>query len=243
MPKFFVMSDIHGFYNKMIEALDNAGFDKDNPDHWVVTCGDHFDRGGQALQVMKYLDSLPRKILVRGNHEQLLEYLCERGFPYSYDKSNGTFSTVCQLGLIYSNGEIDYDYVLARVKPFFKQMVNYFETKNHIFVHSWIPVDNENGVLYRFKEDWREASDDEWDNSRWGNPYDMAAKGLLPDKTVVFGHWHCSTGWAEAEGRSEFGEDAKFDPYYGDGFISIDACTAYSGKVNVVVIEDEFLEE
>jgi hypothetical protein len=64
----------------------------------------------------------------------------------------------------------------------------------------------------------------------------------LPDKTVVFGHWHCSTGWAKAEGCSEFDEDAKFEPYYGDGFIAIDACTAHSGKVNVLVLEDEFLE-
>jgi hypothetical protein len=58
---------------------------------------------------------------------------------------------------------------------------------------------------------------------------------------VVFGHWHCSTGWARAEGFSEFGPDAKFEPYYGDGFIIIDACTAHSGKCNVVVLEDEFL--
>ena len=243
MPKFFVMSDIHGYYDKMVEALDNAGFDKDNPDHWVVTCGDHFDRGSQALLVMKYLESLPRKVLVRGNHEQLLEELCERGFPYGYDKSNGTFSTVCQLSQVYTNGEIDYNYVLTRVEPFFKQMVNYFETKNHIFVHSWIPVESKNGIVCKFKEDWREAHCDYWEKACWGNPYEMAVEWLLPDKTVVFGHWHCSTGWAEAEGRSEFGEDAKFDPYYGDGFISIDACTAYSGKVNVVVIEDEFLEE
>jgi hypothetical protein len=71
----------------------------------------------------------------------------------------------------------------------------------------------------------------------------MAEQGLLPDKTIVFGHWHCSTGWAKAENRSEFGDDAKFDPYYGDGFIGIDACTVRSGKCNVIVIEDEFLED
>lgn len=69
----------------------------------------------------------------------------------------------------------------------------------------------------------------------------MIAKGLLPDKTIVFGHWHCSTGWAKSEGYVEFGENAKFDPYYGNGFISIDACTAYSGKCNAIVLEDDFL--
>ena len=42
---------------------------------------------------------------------------------------------------------------------------------------------------------------------------------------------------------SEFDEDAIWDPYYSDGGIAIDACTAHPGKVNVLVIEDEFLEE
>ena len=48
-----------------------------------------------------------------------------------------------------------------------------------------------------------------------------------------------SAGWARAEGRSEFGEDAKFEPYYGDGYIAIDGMTAISHKVNILVIEDE----
>jgi hypothetical protein len=95
---------------------------------------------------------------------------------------------------------------------------------------------------FAFRPDWREVSEEEWQDSRWGNRFELAEQGLLPDKTVVFGHWHCSTGWAKAEGCSEFGDDAKFEPYYGDGFIAIDACTAHSGKVNVLVIEDEFME-
>ena len=37
---------------------------------------------------------------------------------------------------------------------------------------------------------------------------------------------------------TEFGEDADFSPYYGPGIIAIDACTAFSGKVNCLVIED-----
>lgn len=37
---------------------------------------------------------------------------------------------------------------------------------------------------------------------------------------------------------TEFGEDADFSPYYGPGIIAIDACTAFSGKVNCLVMED-----
>ena len=250
MPKLFVLSDVHGYYNEMKTALDEAGFDPNNESHYCVVLGDFYDRGPDPANVMKYLMDLPRKVLVRGNHDNLMVQLCERGFPYSYDKSNGTLRTVWQLGLALDLDDC-YEIALNRVKPFFNQMVNYFETKNYIFVHSWVPLINKDGLpahytrdrKFEFNQDWRNASKKDWDDAMWGNPFNMAENGFLPDKTIVFGHWHASAGWAKAEGRSEFGEDAKFDPYYGDGFISIDACTAHSGKVNVLVLEDEFLED
>jgi hypothetical protein len=44
------------------------------------------------------------------------------------------------------------------------------------------------------------------------------------------------------EDRSVYGADAKFDPFYGDGFIAIDALTYHSGQKNVIVIDDEFID-
>lgn len=35
MPKFFVVSDTHGFCTLTKKALDEAGFERDNPDHWI----------------------------------------------------------------------------------------------------------------------------------------------------------------------------------------------------------------
>lgn len=250
MPKFFVTSDIHSFYDELITALNNAGFDENNEDHYLVVCGDCWDRGPDSTKVWRYLKDLPRKVLVRGNHEQLLLNCCERGYPMQHDISNGTAKTIFHLG--YGDEFEDWcKYTLVKVRPLIDRMVNYFETKNYIFVHSWIPVINKDGLpahytygrKFEFNPDWRNASQEDWDAATWGNPFAMADRGLMPDKTIVFGHWHCSTGWAKAEGRSEFEDDAKFDPYYGDGFIGIDACTAHSGKCNVVVIEDEFLED
>lgn len=166
-----------------------------------------------------------------------------------HDISNGTAKTIFHLGYGHEFDDMC-KYTLTKIRPFVNDMANYFETKNYIFVHSWIPVINKDGLpahytrnrKFEFNPDWRNASQKDWDAAMWGNPFDMADRGFMPDKTIVFGHWHCSTGWANAEGRSEFEDDAKFDPYYGDGFIGIDACTAHSGKCNVIVIEDEFLE-
>ena len=80
MPKLFVISDCHGFYHEMLDALDNAGFDPNNEDHWLISCGDNFDRGPCPEDVMVYLKMLPRKILVKGNHEDLLMECINRGY-------------------------------------------------------------------------------------------------------------------------------------------------------------------
>jgi serine/threonine protein phosphatase 1 len=253
MPRFFVCSDIHSFYTPLKNALGAAGFDINNPDHWLISCGDAFDRGYESEEVLHFLMSLERKILVKGNHDLLLDDLCMREFPYNHDFSNGTTRTVNDIGGAGEGYAFDKccENTWNRTAAYRASLVNYFETKNYIFVHSWIPVINKDGLpahytkgrKFEFDPDWRNATQKEWNDAMWGNPFDMADRGFMPDKTVVFGHWHCSIGWAKSEGRSEFDNDAKFDPYYGDGFISIDACTAYSRKCNVVVIEDEFLED
>ncbi len=60
------------------------------------------------------------------------------------------------------------------------------------------------------------------------------------NREIVFGKLEaCSDGHSKYEHKgTEFGEDADFSPYYGPGIIAIDACTAFSGKVNCLVIED-----
>lgn len=260
--KYFCVSDIHGYYDQLIEALNTAGYKPDNPNHMLIACGDHFDRGRQPKEVLDYLSQLPRKILIWGNHDTLLLKSCKRGWFYDYDRSNGTLGTVHDLSLDfaaqYKAEHGDYpgtqqrcEEVLRIVEPFYQQHVNYYETSHYIFVHAWVPVsvDDQAPVQHirgrRFAKhpDWRNATPHEWDQSRWVNPYNMAKLRLQAEKVIVCGHWHCSAGWASAEGRSEFDEDACFDPYEGDGFLAIDACTAHTGKVNVVVLEDEPLPD
>lgn len=238
MPKFFVVSDIHSFYEEFREALNAAGFDRDNKDHWLVTCGDHFDRGRQSAEVMRYLFNLPRKILVRGNHELLLAECLERGYPLYHDVSNGTAQTVMDLaGIDVDEFDIACTRIYPRVKKFVDQTVNYFETKNYIFVHGWIPLKD-----FQFNPDWREAHQSEWDKAMWKNGMEMAMRGFIePGKTIVCGHFHTSWGHHRKDGSPEWGNGANFEPYHSDGIIAIDACTAHSKKCNVIVLEDEFL--
>ena len=100
MKKYFITSDIHSFYTPLITALEKKGFDVNNPEHILVVLGDVFDRGYETLEVYAFLTVvLPedRVILVRGNHELLYLDLLEKSFPDSYDFSNGTVRTFCQI--------------------------------------------------------------------------------------------------------------------------------------------------
>ena len=223
MNKYFVCSDIHSYYDELIAALDAAGFDRNNPNHCFISCGDEFDRGPKAKEVYDFLMSLERKVLIRGNHTILFEEMCDRRYPMIHDISNGTLDTYKQFGF--------HDFAAGRehMNKLTSQMVNYFETDNYIFVLSWVPF---------WCADWHSATQEDWDAALWSKPFNIIKEKLFPQKTIVFGHWHCSAAWAMEEGLPEFGPRAKFEPYFGEKYIAIDACTAYSGKVNVIVIED-----
>lgn len=244
--KLFVVSDIHSFYTPLKKALDEKGFDPTNENHWLVVCGDCFDRGDESVEVLHFLMSLERKILVKGNHDILLDECCMREFHYSYDKHNGTVKTIWQLG-----HSLEFDECCRntwnRLARYRELLVNYFETQNYIFVHSWIPTAKigKYNPIHSWKEDWRKATEKEWEGAMWGNPFKQWQEGLnQTEKTIVFGHWHCSAGhkmlgWCE----NEFGEDAIWEPCYAEGIIGIDRCTAHTGEVNVLVLEDEFLND
>ncbi len=178
--------------------------------------------------------------------QAVLKEAFEGRLTEEWRKSNGTTRTVQDISGKYSAYDFAEacDITFKKTARYREQLVNYFETKNYIFVHSWIVVNKVGIDTYEYREDWRNSSDEEWENAMWLNPYDMAKQDLnKTGKTIVFGHFHTSYQWAKDGKCSEFGEDADFNPYYGKDFIGIDGCTAYTGEVNVIVLEDEFLED
>ena len=53
--KYFVFSDVHGFYDLLIGKLNSEGFDINNPNHMLISLGDNFDRGPQNYLVYSFL--------------------------------------------------------------------------------------------------------------------------------------------------------------------------------------------
>lgn len=246
--KLFVCSDLHGFYTEFKEALDKTNFESGNDNHQLIVCGDLFDRGTEAKELWKYLKSIPNKILIRGNHEDLMWDLIDRGFPYSHDKSNRTWDTAKQIAWNKELQEIDWNRLAFFMEDVTSQMVDYYETENYIFVHSWIPLDC-NDIFpdyytkdrkFSYREDWKKG---DWNQARWGNPVEHFKNDLnKTGKTIVCGHWHTSAAHSELHNEgSEWGEDANFNPFYDNHLIMIDGCIAYSKQVNIIELEDDLI--
>ena len=243
--KLFVVSDVHGFYNEMIAALAAAGFDSTNPDHMLISCGDAFDRGPQPKEVIDYFLSLPNKVLIRGNHEDLFVDCCKRRHAYGHDYHNGTARTIQILGGDYQEHFWqNCDPALEAATPYLNSLVNYYETKNYVFVHSWIPL----GEVYfaggfgkeeYYRENWRESTEEEWFEARWGCPFEYEDKKLyIPDKKIVCGHWHTRDGFRI---HPEMPHNSEWDIYQSEHLVALDGCVAASGIVNVFVVEEELI--
>lgn len=255
MKKLFVVSDVHSFCSELKLALAKAGFDAENENHWLIVCGDAFDRGNESEEMLHFLMGLERKVLIRGNHDTLLEDCCIRGYAQGHDISNGTAKTIYDIGNAGAGNDFNKccELTLMKTQAYRDTLVNYFETKNYIFVHGWIPCEVYDpmmksyyliGKSYTYNPDWRDCNDVEWDSAQWTNGVARAREGIIePGKIIVCGHWHCSYGHAIENDLSEYDDDAIWDPYYTEGCIAIDRCTAYTGEVNVLVLEDEFLED
>ena len=261
--KYYVVADVHGYYTPMKKALKDAGFFEEKKPHKLIVCGDLLDRGNEAKQTIDFMMQLlkdDKLIYIRGNHEDLL-IMClqeiasgnihEIASGMSNHYKNGTWHTLLQIA---GMGELEAynnpNELVRRVRnsSFYKKLlfegVNYFETQNYIFTHGWIPckVYGYNPRMeYKYNPNWRKANEIEWGKARWYNGMLAASKFrvLEPNKTIVCGHWNASYGHAVIEKKgTEKGSGAINTPFYGKGIIAIDACTAKSGFVNCIVLDD-----
>lgn len=252
--KYYVVSDIHGFYNELIESLNEKGFFNDTEPHKLIICGDLLDRGTQINELVDFILGLMKNdevILIRGNHEDLLMDLVDRIYNYlpdpefSHHGTNGTFKTALTLAKMKKTDvelfpERFVNRVLATqfVKKILSNTIDYYETENYIFVHGWIPcikiISFGRVKGYKYWKNWRGANKAQWCEARWVNGMEAHRLGAKENgKTIVCGHHSASFGHSVFEGKNN-----DFTPYYDDGIIAIDGCTVCSKTVNCIVIND-----
>ena len=238
--KYFVSSDIHGFYDEWQKSLKDNGFDMNNPCHKIIVCGDLFDRGHQPKQIIDFILSHKDKvILIRGNHEDLMQAMIDRNYNMRHDLANGTAQTIVDLypEWLITENNLKKIAKVTGLQEVLDMCVDYFETKKFVFVHGWIPINDEE---LKYDKNWRNASKRQWEKARWQNPILMCKNKIFENgKTIVCGHWHCSAFWnlIDPSKYDEFGNNEKFEPFISKQVIGLDTCTVHTKKVNTIVID------
>lgn len=125
-------------------------------------------------------------------------------------------------------------------------MLDYYETDKYIFTHGFIPINTE---TYTYKKNWRSSSKDEFYSARWLNGMEMSMiyNIKVKNKKIVVGHFHTSYGNVRKKypnktyneyKKLEFEDKNNFGIYEDDNIYAIDACTHYTKKINILVLED-----
>ena len=131
---------------------------------------------------------------------------------------------------------------------------NYVELGDYIITHSFIPVKIDkkykwqaSSVIYYAhtelmepKTDWRKADQKTWYQSMWGRPLMQFNAGLFnteiaKNKTLIVGHYGTAKMRMD-EGLGRF-EGNNYTIFTRPNFIAIDATTAASHIVNVLLID------
>lgn len=252
MSQYFITSDVHGFFDELMVALNSKEFDVNNSDHKLIILGDLFDRGPDNRKVYEFVKSLgDRFIYVRGNHEDLLGE-CVREIVSGREVSehhwhNRTVDTIAEFTQMNTNvfrGFVRWENVNQTtwevMKPILdwidEKSVDCYELGDNVFVHGWIPS--------TFRKNWTKEN---WQRARWYNGMKMWKNGYcLEDKIIWCGHWCCSYGWSKIRQKyKEFPQknrkewEKSFQPFVDDGIITLDSCVTYSKFLNCVVYDEE----
>ena len=238
MKKLFVVTDIHGHCTLLKAALEKAGYDRRDPEHLLICCGDYFDRGEENREVLQFFERQPRAVLLRGNHEDLLLELLRTGKVLPHNYINGTMQTLEDFFGKYFIDPVDdsIDFsgktrTVDRLCEFIDGTVDYFETENYVFVHGWHAGQTPQQRAAATRESWVAARWIKWNEEYVGLP-------PIPGKTLVCGHMPTFCAKAYDHGRQMDCADI----FYGNGLIALDAGTYTSKQVNVLVLEDELLK-
>ena len=262
--KLFFVSDIHSHYNKTIEALNNVGYNENNPNHLLIVVGDIFDRFVETVEVYEWLFRLTKEnkaIVLSGNHHKfLIDFLEGSVSPWNY-MHNGLRDTIADFWhrtlpfeswcMIEGNCLLtdmtqemyakwaricrnDINKEYPELLPWLKSMPRYFESKSIIATH---------GALDLKVPDWHyphcyRHSLRDWDALDFDDGSFIKCKNTT-GKTIVLGHFDTGSlreryGLGDSDDYSILITD--------DNKVFIDGCVVLTKKVNVYVVEDELLE-
>lgn len=234
--KYYAVSDIHGHFDELVKALDDAEFNEE--EHTLVVLGDMFDRGMDSQKVYHYVKRLydeGKAIVIKGNHELfLLEVndLNEKRMQFNIEKNGFQFTLNSFAEEDVSNRPVEYvKEIINKKNPelmeWLEELPYYLETYQYIFTHAGLNLEVEDWRVC----DWKRAV---WTKSKEFRDVDLLKKGIF--KKVVHGH----VGTSRL--RKHDGVDVNNHSIYyspDEQKIGIDASVYITKKINVLVVEED----
>jgi len=134
MERIYAIGDVHGCFDKLMDLMDRI--DIDLGQDTLVFLGDYIDRGPNAYEVVAYLMELKEQhdnvVLLKGNHEEMLENYLTHFDKYTYLVNGGS-----QTLESYMRHSKEAAFPIPRAHmDFFASLDLYHETDHYIFVHA-----------------------------------------------------------------------------------------------------------
>jgi serine/threonine protein phosphatase 1 len=141
-PRTITIGDIHGEYVKLKSLLSLCNFDYENDT--LIQLGDVVDRGPKPFECIFELLKIKNLQLIQGNHDWcFLEWIKFYGSPHPLQGGCGSSITMKEWYLL-----DDYERTMAE-NFFYRQRLSLIDSKNRLFVHAGINLDEE----FQIKED------------------------------------------------------------------------------------------
>jgi serine/threonine protein phosphatase 1 len=174
--RVIAIGDIHGCLDSLNAVLDAIAPTKSDT---IVTLGDYVDRGPDSKGVIDRLISLSQDctlVPLIGNHEEMmLEVVNDVSEPYHWLQFGGV-DTLDSYGFSGSMSVIPDSH-----RQFFDQLLDYFETESHFFVHANYEAD-------------QELAEQSIEYLRWIKLTDEMPAPHINGKRAVVGHTHDHAG-------------------------------------------------
>jgi serine/threonine protein phosphatase 1 len=222
--RIFVVSDLHGHYDLLHDALKEVGFNSDTDLLFVL--GDWTDRGPDSRYVLDYVNE-PWIHSISGNHEIMFV----EGFESHWHPTNRSVLTLKAHGgdWIWNSGLTDLDKIL--IHEAFKNMPIGMELllpndKKVAMIHAEVPYNDWNQFLNisSAELEWDGLATAQWARTRYSRSDDVLVKNV---DLVMVGHTPTDSGLCEKLGN----------------VLYIDGGSFFNYRINLVEINNEFMEK
>jgi serine/threonine protein phosphatase 1 len=140
----YAIGDIHGCLDRLLELEDKIAADALNieGEKWLITLGDHIDRGPSSAAVIKHLMGPPpsgfRRLSLLGNHEVMLLNFLGDPDAHAYWLDEGGAETLTSYARMAAFGTSLADWMPDNHVEFIQALPLYLSLPGWLFVHAGI---------------------------------------------------------------------------------------------------------